>query len=235
MSQEEDNLIDEQYIFEDEEEVGEDKLQEFNDKVRRSGVVYLSYIPEGMTVGLLRRKFENYGVSRIYLVPDKPTTNSKKKQNYKEGWVEFTNKLMAKLCEYELNGKMIGGKKRKNDLREELWTIKYLHKFKWHHLMEKLSSKQKLREVKMKAEMSQARRENDFIMKKFEASKNRARLLKKRERDLAKEEGSEEVNEEQKKIEDQDKYNKLLEPKRKFKQRKPIIKGEHNKANNENI
>ena len=106
----------------------------------------------------------------------------KKKQNYKEGWIEFTDKIMAKLCEYELNGKILGGKKRNNKFREEIWNLKYLHKFKWNHLMEKLQFNKKLREHRMKAELSQIKRENNFIFDKFEQSRkinnlNRRRVI----------------------------------------------------------
>lgn len=176
------DMFGEHYIFEDDEDkpIDKDNLEDYNEKVRKTGVVYISYIPEGMTVGFLRTKLAKYGVTRIYLIPN---NNAKgKKRSYKEGWIEFSNKLMAKLCEYELNGQMIGGKKRKNQFREELWTLKYLNKFKWHHLMEKLNFNRKVREQRMKAEISQIRRENNFLVDKFEKSRMVNRLNKKRVR-----------------------------------------------------
>jgi ESF2/ABP1 family protein len=156
-----------------------ENVDEYNEKVKRSGVIYISHIPEGMNVSILRGKLENYGIKRLYLTPDKK--QGSKRQTYKEGWVEFEDKLMAKLCEYELNGKEIGGKK-KQVFAQELWTIKYLHKFKWNHLMEKLQYSKKLREHKVQAEVKQAHRENQFILKNYEKSKVLDHLGKKKDR-----------------------------------------------------
>lgn len=179
-----DNVEVEDFEFEEPDEdleLNEENLQDFKEKVRRSGVVYFSYIPEGLNVSTLRKKLESYGITRIYLVPEKSSIQKGgKKQNYKEGWAEFSDKMYAKLCEYELNGQMVGGKKRNNDLREEIWTIKYLNKFKWHHLMEKLEHNKKMREQKLKVEIAQSRRENNFISQKFEQSKLINRLNKKK-------------------------------------------------------
>lgn len=165
--------------LEDDKGLEDNTLDNFKEKVKRSGVIYISYIPEGLTVSLLRKKLQKYGVNRIYLVPD-TNSKSKKRQNYKEGWIEYTDKMMAKLCEYELSGKIFGGKKRNNKFREETWNLKYLNKFKWHHLMEKLQFNKKLREHRMKAELAQIKRENNFIVETFEQSRKINNLNKKR-------------------------------------------------------
>jgi ESF2/ABP1 family protein len=171
-------------LNEDDMDVGHDDLLEDNkdykEKVRRTGIIYLSHIPEGMNVNVLREKLSKYSPKRIYLVPDTKSRKGDKRQNYIEGWVEFEDKMFAKLCEYEINGQMIGGKKRNNNLREEIWTIKYLHKFKWHHLMEKINHNKKMREQKMKAEIAQTRRETNFIIDKYEQSKVISELKRKR-------------------------------------------------------
>lgn len=167
--------------LDEEKNIEDSTLDNFKEKIRRSGVIYISYIPEGMTVSLLKKQLQKYGVNRIYLIPDTTNNNkNKKRQNYKEGWIEFTDKIMAKLCEYELNGKIFGGKKRNNKFREEIWNLKYLNKFKWHHLMEKLQFNKKLREHRMKAELAQIKRENNFIVEKFEQSRRINNLTKKR-------------------------------------------------------
>lgn len=145
--------------------------EEYKLKVRKSGVIFISYIPEGLTVSLIRKRLENYGVKRIYLKP-----LSGKKNHFKEGWIEFENKLMAKLCEYELNGRPIGGKKREA-LSSELWTFKYLHKFKWHHLVEKLQLQQKIKQQEVKTAINQAHRENQFILESYQQSHNKRKKL----------------------------------------------------------
>ena len=75
---------------------------------------------------------------------------------YKEGWIEFEDKIYAKLAEYQLNGNQIGGSKKCPN-KDELWNSKYLHKFKWNDLIEdgKKSSRKKL-----KIEISQSKRDN---------------------------------------------------------------------------
>lgn len=141
--------------------------EEFKKKIRKSGVIYISYIPEGLTVALIRIKLAKYKVLRVYLKPI-----SGKKNHFKEGWIEFEDKILAKLCEFELNGKPIGGKKRES-IREELWCLKYLHKFKWYHLIEKMQIKQKEKEQKLKNTLSQAHREGDFIAEALHQSKRK--------------------------------------------------------------
>ena len=71
---------------------------------------------------------------------------------YEEGWVEFTDKRDAKMCAIALNGTQIGGKKRHNLYHDDIWSVKYLAKFKWHNLTEKVSYDQKVREHRLRAE-----------------------------------------------------------------------------------
>ena len=182
----------------------------------------MSNIPIGMTVNNLKKLLKDFGVKRVYLVPLKEKVSDdtgKKVQAYKEGWVEFEEKLMAKLAEYKLNGKPIGGK-RGCSYKDDLWTIKYLHKFKWHHLTEKMNFNKNVREKRLKAEMAQSKRENEFILKNYEKSKM---LNKKKKR-----EEEEAPNQDEGKIETKDKEedskDELESIKKRFKQKKPILK-----------
>jgi len=240
---EDDNSINEEILLDEQGEnklVSAENLEDFREKVKRSGVIYISHIPEGMTVNYLRERFSKYGVTRIYLAPENPHNlkdlkHAHKKKFFKEGWVEFANKVMGKLCEYELNGEVIGGKKN-IPFREDLWTIKYLHKFKWHHLIEKMNFNKKLREQRMKAEIAQARREANFIEQKFEQSKIINKKNKKRQRDeealieeekieiQGKNEGEQIYNDEKGEIDNRFHPDKFKQFQRNFKQRKPIIK-----------
>ena len=225
------NHIDE-IVFDPEGEnvpISKENIEDYREKVRKSGVVYISYIPEGMTVKFLREKLENYGLTRIYLAPKnkellgETKKKSNKKQIFKEGWGEFSNKLMAKLAEFELNGKPFGGK-RNLLFREELWTVKYLHKFKWHHLIEKMNYNKKLREQRLNAEIAQAKRETNFIEKKFEQSSifNKKRK-RENEKSEIKEQNPTENIEENKQNAGDSRFN-LEKFKRNFKQRQPLLK-----------
>ena len=155
------------------EEENELTLEELKEKNRRSGVLYMSRVPIGMKISDLRKLLEDYGMERCYLVPLKKkmeNIDGKKVQAYKEGWIEFDDKIYAKLAEYQLNGKQIGGG-RKCPYKDELWNLKYLHKFKWNDLVENLTMEKKMQEKKLKIEIAQSKRENDFIIKNYEKSK----------------------------------------------------------------
>ena len=198
-------------------------ISELKEKIRRSGLIYISNIPLGMTVNSLRKLLNDYGIERIYLVPlpEKISDeNGKKIQGYKEGWIEFEDKIFAKLCEYQLNGKPIGGNK-KCPYKDDLWTIKYLHKFKWHNLMEKINFDKNVRKNLLKTEIKQGIRENNFIIKNYEKSKAINKKRKREEEDNNQEKNNDEKNEFNKEESKEDEKIKL---KKKFKQKKPIIK-----------
>ena len=198
-------------------------INEIKEKIRRSGLIYISNIPLGMTVNSFRKLLGDYGIERIYLVPlpEKISDeNGKKIQGYKEGWIEFEDKIFAKLCEYQLNGKPIGGNK-KCPYKDDLWTIKYLHKFKWHNLMEKINFDKNVRKNLLKTEIKQGIRENNFIIKNYEKSKAINKKRKREEEDNKQEKNNDEKNEFNKEESKEDEKIKL---KKKFKQKKPIIK-----------
>ena len=133
------------------------------DSKQVKGVVYISRVPPYMNPSNLRKlmegKFE--GVERLYLAAEKEhvrknrsKSGGNKKIRYTEAWVEFASKKTAKMCALMLNTQIIGGKKRHNLMHDDMWNIKYLRKFQWHHLTEKLTYDQKMREQRLKSETS---------------------------------------------------------------------------------
>ena len=60
-----------------------------------------------------------------------------KKAHYTEGWVEFKDKRIARSVAEMLNAQPIGGKKGSR-WRDDVWTMKYLPKFKWNMLTEQI-------------------------------------------------------------------------------------------------
>ena len=121
-------------------------VEELREKIRRSGVLYMSRVPIGMRIIDIRKLLDDYGIQRCYFVPYKKklqNVDGKRVQAYKEGWIEFEDKIYAKLAEYQLNGKPIGGNK-KCIYRDELWNLKYLHKFKWNDLVESMTLEKKI-------------------------------------------------------------------------------------------
>ncbi|KAI8804136.1 hypothetical protein BJ742DRAFT_653416, partial [Cladochytrium replicatum] len=100
------------------------------------------------------------------LAPDDPKIAARRRkykgnrpENFTDGWVEFVDKTEAKTIAGMLNGKIIGGKKR-DRYYDDIWTLKYLPKFKWTHLNEQIAYERAVRVQKLQAEMQQARREN---------------------------------------------------------------------------
>jgi len=51
---------------------------------------------------------------------------------------------MAKLAALTLNGQKMVQKKH-NFYSEDVWNLKYLPKFKWHHLTEKLAHEERMK------------------------------------------------------------------------------------------
>jgi ESF2/ABP1 family protein len=129
----------------------------------RAGVVYISRIPPGMQPAKVRHLMSAYGeVGRVYLQQEgmqfimHPTDvllsghsvdakraylrrkyTSTKKRHYTEGWVEFRDKKVARSVAGMLNAQPIGGKKGTR-WRDDIWTMKYLPKFKWYMLTEQV-------------------------------------------------------------------------------------------------
>ncbi|KAG2714695.1 hypothetical protein I3760_03G039800 [Carya illinoinensis] len=144
----------------------------------RRGVCYLSRIPPHMDHVTLRQILSQFGeLQRIYLTPENPTAQAHRKragkfqqQVFSEGWVEFTDKRVAKRVANMLNGEQIGGRKR-SSFYYDLWNIKYLSKFKWDDLTAEIAYKSAVREQKLALEISAAKKERDFYLSKVDKSR----------------------------------------------------------------
>jgi len=125
----------------------------------KRGVIYMEYIPQGLNPQLVRKFLSEYGeVGRIFLVPKR---DSKGRIGFEEGWVEFKKKRIAKMVAGTLHGNPIGGK-RKYIFRDSLWSMKYLKRFKWHHLIEQLAYEEKLKQHRLRLQMSAAKKESEY-------------------------------------------------------------------------
>ena len=74
-----------------------------------------------------------------------------------------------------LNNTKVGGK-RKSRWYETLWNIKYLPRFKWTHLNERLAYERAVHQQRMRTEIAQVKRETNFVIESVDQSKK----LKKR-------------------------------------------------------
>uniref|UniRef100_A0A1I7S753 Activator of basal transcription 1 n=1 Tax=Bursaphelenchus xylophilus TaxID=6326 RepID=A0A1I7S753_BURXY len=145
------------------------------DPERATGVIYLASIPPRFTKRRINEYFSNFGqVGRIYLQIDRKSTKVRK---YTEGWVEFKKKKIAKKAALMLNKQQVGGKHR-SPAFDCLWTIKYLHGFKWSNLVEQLNYERNIEDQRLRIELAQARNEGKHFVEQVEKS-GRIRNLEK--------------------------------------------------------
>ena len=154
------------------------KTEDFNAKLRKRGVLYIARIPPRMGPAKIKTLLSEFGVvTRVYLVEEDRAARKRRRKlaggggaggkRYTEGWVEFENKKDARLIGERLNNTPITNHKRSVHYGD-LWNVKYLRKFKWEHLTEKVAYERRIREQKMRIELMQARRENAAYAEKVE-------------------------------------------------------------------
>lgn len=126
--------------------ISSDKLAETRAAVENTGVIYISRIPPRLNPTKIRQLLSPFGspVLRIFLAPESTVDYNRrvkaggsKKKHYIEGWIEFEDKKVAKRVVEMLNAQRIGVKKS-DFLYDDLWCLRYLPKFKWHHLTEQI-------------------------------------------------------------------------------------------------
>lgn len=93
--------------------------------------------------------------------------------------MEFLSKRAAKAVAQRLNGQPIALRKS-SKFADTLWTMKYLPRFKWVHLSERLTYEKAVHKQRLQAEVSQARREAQFFQENLDRSDKNKRLSKKK-------------------------------------------------------
>ncbi|KAH8326804.1 hypothetical protein KR059_011937 [Drosophila kikkawai] len=164
-------------------------------KKRKKGIIYISNIPKHMNVTRLREILGDFGkIGRVYLQPEKQSSEKAKKNKRKrynihftEGWVEFESKRVAKQIVPLLNNKQISTRK-KSQFYDSLWSMKYLPRFKWVHLTERMNYEQAVHKQRLHTEVSQARKETTFFQNNLDKSEflnKQAKKAKKEEKRAA--------------------------------------------------
>ncbi|KAG9087856.1 RNA-binding ATPase activator esf2 [Ceratobasidium sp. 392] len=131
----------------------------------------------------VKHLMSEYGkVGRVYLQQEDPKRaylrkkhTATKKVHYTEGWVEFESKHVARSVAEMLNAQPIGGKKGTR-WRDDVWTMKYLPKFKWNMLTEQVAQEAAAHTARLRVELSQSRAEQRDYLRNVEL----ARVLDKR-------------------------------------------------------
>eukprot|EP00127_Corallochytrium_limacisporum_P005132 Clim_evm38s199 gene=Clim_evmTU38s199 len=157
-----------------------DDLMAKKEAVENTGVIYLSTIPPFMKIIKLRHLLSEFGdIGRIYLVEEDEKIRKKRmkmggnrKKKYVEGWVEFLDKKQAKKTALALNNQIIGGKKS-NFYHDDIWNMKYLPKFKWHHLTDALREQR----IKEEQSMQSARRDIKKTTEQFLEDIDRSKMI----------------------------------------------------------
>jgi ESF2/ABP1 family protein len=174
--------------------------RDFNRVLRKRGVVFISRVPPRMTPAKLKRLLSNHfptrksskedDVTRIYLVEEDYSVRKRRRKmggngskRYIEGWIEFRDKKMAKYIAAALNNTPISNFKR--DVHYgDLWNLKYLRKFSWSHLTEKVAYERRVREQKLRLETLQARKETASYKQLVEAGQKIDYIQQRKERKL---------------------------------------------------
>ncbi|KAI5095376.1 activator of basal transcription 1, partial [Silurus meridionalis] len=150
------------------------------------GIVYLGHIPPRIRPKHVRNMLAVYGeIGRVFLQSEDRSVKRKKRKagsngsRYVEGWVEFRDKHVAKRVAASLHNTPMTNRKRSH-FSSDLWCIKYLHRFQWCHLSERLAYEQTVYQQRMRTEISQAKRETNFYLASVEKSQTLDRLRKKR-------------------------------------------------------
>lgn len=167
-----------------------------NDEKNR-GIIYISRIPPKMQPHHIREFMSNFGeVDRIFLRPEDKSKHEQRVKmkggnyiRYIDGWVEFKDKKVAKIVASSLNNTNIGGKKRHNAWRDDIWCIKYLSNFKWHNLTEHSRYLKSVRKTKLRARITQVQKENNFYVQQVEKA-NRMKTFGKSSDASSKESGN---------------------------------------------
>ncbi|GAA5928832.1 hypothetical protein JCM1841_003584 [Sporobolomyces salmonicolor] len=144
------------------------------------GLIYLSRIPPGMGPGKVKHLLSRYGeTGRIYLAradagaePLSAKKKSKQRErhqshNFKEGWVEFLDKRVARSVAEMLNAQTIGGKKG-DRWHDDVWTMKYLPRFRWDQLSEQVALERATQTSLLRFHLSHSKAEQEAYLSAVE-------------------------------------------------------------------
>ncbi|KIM25613.1 hypothetical protein M408DRAFT_26156 [Serendipita vermifera MAFF 305830] len=191
------NMLNEE---EDEENgLSEKALEAYREAQNRAGVIYISRIPPGMSPDKVRHLMSAYGeIGKVFLQQENAKTahlrakhGSSKTPHYTEGWVEFRDKKIARAVADMLNAQPVGGKAGSR-WREDVWTMRYLPRFKWYMLTEQIGKwpfsspfphEHATHAARLRMELAQSKREQRHYLKQVEIGKSLEKRKRKREKD----------------------------------------------------
>ncbi|GAX26931.1 ESF2/ABP1 family protein [Fistulifera solaris] len=170
------------------------KTEDFNAKLKKRGIVYLARIPPRMTPTKVKTLLGDFGeITRVYLAEEDAAVRKRRRKlsgngskRYVEGWIEFASKKVAKHVAASLNSTPITNYKRSAHYGD-LWVLKYLSKFEWSHLTEKVAYERRVKEQKLRLETMQARKETAAYKQLVETGKKIDKIEERKRRRAEKE------------------------------------------------
>jgi len=110
------------------------------------------------------------------------SVESRKNRIFTEGWVEFSNKHVARNVATTLNNTQVGGKRR-SPWYSELWNIKYLPRFTWGLLNERLAYERAIHKSRLRTEVAIVKRETEHFARSVRQAKREKKLKSKNTKD----------------------------------------------------
>jgi len=100
---------------------------------------------------------------------------SRKNRIFTEGWVEFASKRVARVVASTLNSTQVGGKRR-SPWYSDLWNIKYLPRFTWGLLNERLAYERAVHKSRLRTEVSIVKQETEHFALSVKQAKREKKL-----------------------------------------------------------
>ncbi len=160
----------------------------FNSSEDAKGVVYLSRIPPYMRAIKVRQLLSAYGeLGRLYLAPEEAGAYARrvraggnKRVQFTEGWVEFLDKRVARATAESIHGTRVGdgagvhGRAKRGFYGDDLWSVRYLRGFKWHHLTEMAGYERRIKGARLRTAIAGARKEADAYLARVDQAQGLA-------------------------------------------------------------
>jgi len=110
------------------------------------------------------------------------SSESRKNRIFTEGWVEFSSKRVAREVASTLNNTRVGGKRR-SPWYSDLWNIKYLPRFTWGLLNERLAYERAVHKSRLRTEVAIVKKETEHFARSVKQAKREKKLKSKNEKD----------------------------------------------------
>ena len=110
------------------------------------------------------------------------SVESRKNRIFTEGWVEFTSKRVAREIAATLNNTQVGGKRR-SPWYSDIWNIKYLPRFTWGLLNERLAYERAIHKSRLRTEVAIVKRETEHFARSVKQAKREKKLKSKNSKD----------------------------------------------------